>query len=91
MLKRFVFASEDRPGEAWQDRFLAGREEAESWYLGKGRSAPPTSAECRAALSDHMPELMPHYDRVCALVGDDDRARKILSHDRPPLPLEPAC
>ena len=30
-----------------------------------------------------MPELMPHYDRVCALVGDDNRALQILSHYRP--------
>ncbi len=31
-----------------------------------------------------MPELMPEYDRVCALVGDDDFAHRILSHYRPP-------
>jgi predicted choloylglycine hydrolase len=84
MLKRFVFAREDRPGEAWLARFAAGRDEAERWYLGEGRTAPPTAAECRAALRDHMPELMPHYDRVCTLVGDDARAHQILSHYRPP-------
>jgi predicted choloylglycine hydrolase len=32
----------------------------------------------------NLPELIPHYDRVCALVGDDDRAHQILSHYRPP-------
>jgi predicted choloylglycine hydrolase len=64
-------------------RFAAGREEAESWYLGKGRTPPPSSAECRAALREHMPELLPQYDRACALVGDDDRARQILSQYRP--------
>jgi predicted choloylglycine hydrolase len=31
-----------------------------------------------------MPELMSHYDRACALVGDDDLAHRILSHYRPP-------
>ena len=31
-----------------------------------------------------MPELLPHYDWVCALVGNDDRARQVLSHYRPP-------
>jgi predicted choloylglycine hydrolase len=84
MLKRFFFACEDRPGVDWLARFVAGREEAERWYLGKGRAAAPTTAECRAALCMHMPELLPHYDRVCALVGDDDRAHQILSHYRPP-------
>src|SRR5262245_12267460 len=49
--------------------FVAGRVEAEHWYLGRGRANPPTSAECRAALRDHMPELLPHYDRVCGLVA----------------------
>lgn len=84
MLKRFVFAREDRPDEAWLARFAAGRDETERWYLGQDRAAGPTAAECRAALHQHMPELMPHYDRVCALVGDDDLAHRILSHYRPP-------
>src|SRR5215475_387247 len=83
MLKRFVFARENRPGEAWLARFVAGRAEAERWYRGEGRRALPTVAECRAELRHHMPELMPHYDRVCALVGDDDMAHRMLSHYRP--------
>lgn len=31
-----------------------------------------------------MPELLPHYDRACALLGDDDGAQSIASHWRPP-------
>src|SRR5215831_2279819 len=84
MHKRFVFMHEDRPGKAWLDRFTAGRVEAERWHLGRGRTEAPTSAECRAALNGHLPELIPHHDRVCALVGDDDRAHQILSQYRPP-------
>jgi predicted choloylglycine hydrolase len=84
MRKRFVFEREERPGEAWRARFAAGREESERWYQGRGRAAPPTVAECRAALGEHMPELLPHYDRACNLVGDDDLAHCILSHYRPP-------
>ena len=90
MLKRFIFAREDQPDKEWLARFVAGREEAERWYLGKGRTSPPTGGDCRAALRDHMPELLPHYDRVCALVGDDDRAHQILSQYRPP-PLVGGC
>ena len=89
MLKRFVFAREAQPGAEWLARFATGREEAERWYL-EGRAAPPTAAECRAALRHHMPELMPQYDRVCALIGDDERAHRILSHYRPP-PLVFGC
>jgi predicted choloylglycine hydrolase len=83
MLKRFVAAREDRPGAAWLGRFHAGRDEAERWYCGEGLTAPPTAKECREALSSHMPELVAHYDRVRALVGDDDMAHRILSQYRP--------
>lgn len=90
MHKRFIFVREDCPDMAWLDRFVAGRVEAEHWHLGKGRAKPPTFAECQAALSEHMPELLPHYDRVCGLVGDDDRAHQILSQYRPP-PVIAGC
>jgi predicted choloylglycine hydrolase len=90
MHKRFVFARENQPGDLWLDRFIAGRHEAERWYRGEDRGSPPTAAECRTALRRHMPELLPHYDRACALVGDDDLAHRILSHYRPP-PLVGGC
>ncbi|MSP50294.1 MAG: peptidase C45, partial [Alphaproteobacteria bacterium] len=90
MRKRFVFRREDGPGEDWLARFAAGRDEAARWYLGEGLADPPTAAECRAALREHMPELVPPYDRVCALVGDDDLAHRILSHYRPP-PVVSGC
>ena len=88
MHKRFVFAREEESGEAWLARFKAGRSEAERWYR-EGRGAPDV-AECRAALRDHMPELLPHYDHACGLVGDDDVAHCILSHYRPP-PVIAGC
>ncbi len=90
MLKRFVFVREERPGQPWLARFIAGRGEAERWYLGDGSEPPPTSPECRNALRQHMPELMPHYEHVRALVGADDLAHCILSHYRPP-PIVPGC
>lgn len=83
MRKRFVFAIEDCPGDAWLSRFVAGRDEAVGWYLGNKPAAPPTRSECRTALCRHMPELVPHYDRACALVGDDEVAHRVLSHYRP--------
>ncbi|MEO8922341.1 MAG: C45 family autoproteolytic acyltransferase/hydrolase [Caldimonas sp.] len=90
MQKRFVALREDRPGVAWLTRFNAGRDEALHWYLGEGRDPPATADECRAALRRHMPELLSSYDHVCALVGDDERARQMLSHYRPP-PLLFGC
>jgi predicted choloylglycine hydrolase len=90
MFKRFVAQREDEPGDAWRARFAAGRDEAVRWYLGSGREPAPSPVECRAALRRHMPELVPYYDKVCALVGDDDLAHCILSHYRPP-PIVHGC
>jgi predicted choloylglycine hydrolase len=82
MRKRFVFAREDQPGEAWCARFAAGREETERWYLG-GAAAAPSPQACRDALRAHMPELLPLYDHACTLMGDDALAHAIISHYRP--------
>src|SRR5271154_2432135 len=90
MLKRFTFEREDRPGAAWAARFAAGRDEAQRWYQGTGRGKPPSAAECRSALDRHMPELVPEYDRACALAGDDALDRAILSHYRP-APIDHGC
>jgi len=84
MQKRYIATREDSPNDAWLARFSAGREAAERWYLGDRHAALPTAAECRVALLRHMPELIPHYDRVCTLVGDDELAHRMLSHYRPP-------
>jgi predicted choloylglycine hydrolase len=90
MLKRFVAAHEDRPAADWLARFAAGRTEAQRWYFGEGRAAAPSPAECKAALHRHMPELVPEYERVCGLVGDDPLAHQMLSQYRPP-PLLLGC
>ncbi|HKY94680.1 MAG TPA: C45 family autoproteolytic acyltransferase/hydrolase [Kiloniellales bacterium] len=82
MQKRFVFAREERPGEAWAARFRAGRADAERWYRGEKRAAPPTPEECRAAVRQHMPELLARYDEACSLLGDDQLGRCIVSHWR---------
>lgn len=84
MQKRFVAIREDTPGDAWKERFIAGRTEAEAWYRGTGLALPPTAAECRAQLRHHMPELLDLYERACALVGEDDLAPQILSQFKPP-------
>ncbi|KMO14288.1 C45 family autoproteolytic acyltransferase/hydolase [Methylobacterium platani] len=83
MQKTFTAEREDRPGPDWLARFREGREEAARWYLGDGAPTLPSAAECRAALLRHMPELVPHYDAACGMVGDDDLAHRILSHYRP--------
>ena len=82
MLKRFIFAREDQPDKEWLGRFVAGRDEAERWYLGEDRARPPTPHECRAALSDHLPELLAQYDRRLR----PGRRRRSRPPDTKPLP-----
>ena len=82
MQKSFVFAREDRPSDDWFARFQAGRAEAERWYRGDGRKAPPSPEQCRAAIRQHMPELLGPYDQACELLGNDDLGRSIVSHWR---------
>lgn len=51
------------------------------------RRARPHGATVRRRVrgrrAPHLPELLPHYDQVCCLVGDDEMAHRILSHYRP--------
>jgi predicted choloylglycine hydrolase len=89
MRKRFVAIREDVPGSDWRARFIAGRAEAEAWYLN-GRAPAPTAAECRAQIGRHMPELLGPYESACDLVGDDPLSAQIVSQYRPP-PLLHGC
>ena len=90
MQKAFIARREGQPGSAWLAEFAAGRAEAECWYLGQGRGSPASSVACRDALGYHMPELLPHYDWACALLGDDDFGHRMISHWRPPASMH-AC
>ena len=88
--KTFVAVAEDRPGAAWQRRFQTTWPRAKSWYLKEGLGPRPTPAEGRAALRRHMPELVPMYDTLCSLAGEDEVAHRMLSHYNPPPVIE-AC
>jgi predicted choloylglycine hydrolase len=57
------------------------------WYLGEGEGARTDLAARRAVFSRHMPELVPTYDRLCDLAGNDDVASCFLSMVNPPAYL----
>ncbi|HUN46180.1 MAG TPA: C45 family autoproteolytic acyltransferase/hydrolase [Stellaceae bacterium] len=90
MEKAFLAVQEPLPGEAWRQRFLAGWPRMREWYLKEGLAPRPTVETCRAALDRHMPELLPLYERLCDLVGDDDIAHRCLSCLDPP-PVITGC
>src|SRR6185503_6350961 len=49
------------------------------WYTREGLAARPSLDECRRALSQYLPELMPTWERLCRLSGDDSVAARMLS------------
>jgi predicted choloylglycine hydrolase len=80
----FEAVSEEAPGARWQALFRARWPAYKAWYLSEGITARPTYLQCRTALRRHMPELMPVYERLCALAGGSDLSARFLSFYRPP-------
>jgi predicted choloylglycine hydrolase len=80
----FEAVEELDPGPKWQARFHAMWPAYRAWYLRDGGSDRPDIATCRHALADHMPELVPTYERLVELAGADELAARLLSLYRPP-------
>ena len=80
----FEAVEELQPGDGWRERFEAMWPTYRTWYLQEGESARPRFATCRRALADHMPELVPTYDRLVDLAGGGDLSARLLSLWRPP-------
>jgi predicted choloylglycine hydrolase len=70
--------------------FAAGWSAYRSWYLRDGEAARPSYAEAAYKLRQHMPELVPAYDRLVEAVGGGDLEARFLSHWSPP-PMFAAC
>jgi len=61
---------EDEPGDQ------VGRHLAQVWpafrrWWREGANARPSAGEARAALEEHMPELVPAWERLTAMLPDD--------------------
>ena len=75
----FHAVAEDRPGAAWQASFDAMWPAYRAWYLREGDDARPDLDECRTALEEHMPELVPTWERLVELADGDELAARCLS------------
>ncbi len=75
---------EDTPGPAWQQHFERCWGGYRAWYLRSGAAARPTYLECRRALRQHMPELVPTWERLVELAGGGDVEARFLSLWCPP-------
>ena len=80
----FNAISERTPGEKWQKLFRTHWPAYKAWLEGKGAAHKPDLKTSRENLKRYMPELMPTYEHLCALAGDDLVAARFFTGYRPP-------
>lgn len=73
-----------RPGPKWQKLFNTYWAAYHAWYASKGAAYTPGLRASQAALKRHMPEILPTYERLCALAGNGEVAARFLTGYQPP-------
>lgn len=86
----FYGITEDRPSTRWKALFDAVWPAYRAWYLRDGDLARPDLATAEAKLREHMPELVPTWQRLVDLAGGDETAARMLTLWNPPRFL-PGC
>jgi predicted choloylglycine hydrolase len=81
---------EEQPGPRWQALHEATRDAYHRWYLSEGAAARPDLRTCRRMLLNHMPELVPTWERLAELSGGDEITARLLTLWDPPRFL-PGC
>ena len=84
MTLTFDAVSEAKPGPKWAARWQRSWPAYEAWFIGRGGDSGPSRSECRSAMSRHMPELVPVYEKLVEIAGGSDRAARFLSTWCPP-------
>ena len=80
----FRAVSEDQPGEKWQAIFNRSWPGYRAWFLRSGAVGRPSYLESRRAIREHMPELVPTWERLVELAGGGDVEARFLSLWCPP-------
>jgi predicted choloylglycine hydrolase len=86
----FHAIAEPQPGDRWRARFEETWPAYRAWFLRDGDAARPSYAVARQMLSEHMPELLPTWERMVELAGGGDLAARMLALYSPP-PLVSGC
>jgi predicted choloylglycine hydrolase len=81
---------EEQPGPRWQALYDVARDAYHGWYLSEGAAARPDLRTCRRKLANHMPELVPVWERLVELAGGDEVTARLLTLWDPPRFL-PGC
>ncbi len=80
----FEAIGELEPGSRWSALFERHWPRYRAWFLQEGEAARTSFAESLRAMQEHMPELVPTYDRICALAGGGDLEARFLGMWAPP-------
>lgn len=80
----FEASVEDQPGPKWKARFDRYWPAYRAWFLRSGAIGRPSYLECRRALRQHMPELVPVWESLVELAGGGDVEARFLSLWCPP-------
>ncbi len=81
---RFEAVAEAEPGAKWQGLFQRHWGAYQTWFLSEGDARRPSFLQSRRMLREHMPELLPTYERLVELAGGGDLAARFLALYRPP-------
>jgi predicted choloylglycine hydrolase len=80
----FEAIDEDQPGEKWRRVFDRHWHAYSRWFLREGVRKRPTYLDCLKAMREHMPEMLPLYEDICAVAGGGDLEARFLSMWCPP-------
>ena len=79
MQLRFRAIREESPGKKWKAHFEATWPDYRDWFLREGEKKRPGYVTCRKALHDHMPEMVPLWEKLTELAGGGDQEARLLS------------
>jgi predicted choloylglycine hydrolase len=86
----FRFIDEPEPGPAWAALFEERWPAYQAWFLKDGEQARASYGASIRLLREHLPEIVPVYERLVELAGGGDLAARMLSMVQPPSYLA-AC
>lgn len=80
----FTSISEVLPGRKWQQLFNKHWPAYKAWFQSKGAVDNPGLKISLVNLEHYMPEMMPTYNQLCRLAGNDEIAARFLTGYKPP-------
>ena len=67
------------PGDKWRSLWTQLSPAYQTWFLRDGTQARPSYLASTRALKQHLPELIPTYEKLVDLAGGGDLAARLLS------------